>query len=130
MTLRLTLPLTLPLPVPLTLPRSLHPTPCPSTPNQASRTRRLVEPLGIVMLTAMLCCCLPFLMKAIVPCTPVGPRAVANNSLPALDNSSTLYPDYFCRREDNLTIGCENSLQLVMHRLVCGSSEERSEGEP
>ena len=126
LTIPLTLPLPLPLPLPLTLPRSLHPTPCPSTPNQASRTRRLVEPLGIVMLTAMLCCCLPFLMKAIVPCTPVGPGA--NNSLPALDNSSTLYPDYFCRREDNLTIGCENSLQLVMHRLVCGSSEERSEG--
>ena len=68
-----------------------------------------------------------------MPCTPVGPSG--NVSAPALDNRSTpghleLYPDYFCRREDNLTIGCENTLQLVMHRLVCGSSEERSEGEP
>jgi hypothetical protein len=103
----------------------------PSTPDQASRTRRLVEPLGIVMLTAMLGCCLPFLMRAIVPCTPVGPGA--NVSVPALDNSSTpghlrLYPELFCRREGNRTIGCENTLQLVMHRLACGSSEERSEG--
>ena len=47
-----------------------------------------------------------------MPCTPVGPSG--NVSAPALDNRSTpghleLYPDYFCRREDNLTIGCENT---------------------
>ena len=106
----------------LTLWRSKH---------MASRTRRFLEPLGIALLTAMLCCCLPFLMRAIVPCTPVGPGP--NGTSPAVDNSSTagrlqLDPDLFCRKEDNRTIGCENELQLVMHRLACGSSEERSEG--
>ena len=106
----------------LTLWRSKH---------MASRVRRFCEPLGIVMLTAMLACCLPFFMRAIVPCTPVG-RGI-NGTSPVFDNSSTagrlrLDPDLFCRREDNRTIGCENELQLVMHRLACGSSEERSEG--
>ena len=106
----------------LTLWRSKH---------MASRVRRFCEPLGIVMLTAMLACCLPFFMRAIVPCTPVG-RSI-NGTSPVFDNSSTagrlrLDPDLFCRREDNRTIGCENELQLVMHRLACGSSEERSEG--
>ena len=31
-------------------------------------------------------------------------------------------------QEGNRTIGCENELQLVMHRLACGVPNERSEG--
>ena len=93
--------------------------------HMASKPRRFAEAVGMAMLTAVLACTLPFLMRAFVDCThvhEVEPNITVGAAAPGGHHHS-FDDDY-----GNRTLGQnENELQRAFHEIVCHDEHKRSE---